>query len=149
MQYITVRITGPTHPYLDTQVAAAAMLLGNARRGTGRNVLLYPIIRVQIQNTIIRILCMVLYIIHPPSVSCIIIPWVGIGGGRHVPAAARRPLRGVGGSAHRQPQTSDLEGSLRPPPPGLASQTCDLEGGTQRRVWGGQNDFHISPRIMT
>ena len=31
MQYITVRITGPTHPYLDTQVAAAAMLLGNAR----------------------------------------------------------------------------------------------------------------------
>ena len=32
MQYITVRITGPTHPYLDTQVAAAAMLLGNARR---------------------------------------------------------------------------------------------------------------------
>ena len=33
MQYITVRITGPTHPYLDTQVAAAAMLLGNARQG--------------------------------------------------------------------------------------------------------------------
>ena len=36
MQYITVRITGPTHPYLDTQVAAAAMLLGNARSAQPR-----------------------------------------------------------------------------------------------------------------
>ena len=69
---------------------------------------------------------MVLYIHNTPTV-CRVLSYTtlgGGGGGRHIdPAsiASRRPptWRGV----------SD-------PPPGLASQTCDLEGGTQRRGGG-------------